>query len=104
VGLTLLKFRYSTYEARSSLVDEQSQFIACADWLDPKAASTKRDKFSPNLCRPKNVPVVSVFIAGIVSISAYHWPWNLYILIDLVVIFLSEDSEGQCVYIRVFSL
>jgi hypothetical protein len=43
-------------------------------------------------------------LQGIVSISAYHWPWNLYILIDLVVIFLSEDSEGQCVYIRVFSL
>jgi hypothetical protein len=63
VGLTLLQFRYSTYEVRSLLVDEQSQFIACADWIDPKAAGTKCDKFSLNLCRPKNVPVVSVFIA-----------------------------------------
>jgi hypothetical protein len=43
VGLTLLKFKYSTYGVRSSVVDEQSQFIARADWFDPEAGSTERD-------------------------------------------------------------
>jgi hypothetical protein len=81
-------------------VDEQSQFISCADWLDSKAASTKREKFSPIYAGPRMFRLSMSSLQGIVSISAYHWPWNLYILIDLVVIFLSEDSEGQCVYIR----
>jgi hypothetical protein len=59
-----VKFRYSTYGVRSSLVDEQNQFIACADWQQPgELRSTERDESFPNLGRPNNVPFVSVFIA-----------------------------------------
>jgi hypothetical protein len=39
------------------VLDEQSQSIAHADWLDPEPASTKGDESFPNLGRPKNVLV-----------------------------------------------
>jgi hypothetical protein len=62
------------------VVDEQSQSIAHADWLDPEPASTKGDESFPNLGRPKNVLVSRL-------LSPLPPAQNLYILIDLLSIF-----------------
>jgi hypothetical protein len=51
------------------------------------------------LGRPKKFRSSPSSSQGIACISPYHRPWNLYILIDLVPIFLS-DPMGQCFSIR----